>query len=264
MPRLFRTVRVRVLRDLDAEAAEDFLVAELGRRLVEVVARCRVRYEGRAESTLAEGDRVILFKPDGTLLVHSARGLKPVNWQPSGAVFHARRENGVLVVTSSRSAPKETVRMELVELHAVMSVELEDGAALALSGSEADLHAVLHARPDLVEPGFSVDGAERDTGRGPMDIVGTDERGRRVVVEVKRRAASVADVEQLRRYVERERAARAGVVRGVLLAPQVSGKARRYLDELGLECREVDWARAREAATTVRAAGQKSLAGWEA
>lgn len=227
------------------------------------MARCNVKYEGRAESTLAEGDRLILFKPDGTLLVHAAAKLKPVNWQPPGCVFHATREGGRVVVTATREKPREIVRIELVDVHAILAIDLDDGAALDLSGSELELHAILRGRPDLVEAGFRVDDAESDKGRGPMDLVGTDARGRKVVVEVKRRAASVADVEQLRRYVERERAARTAVVRGVLLAPTVSAKAKAYLADLGLEHREVEWEKARGAARTIVPAGQKTLVAWE-
>ena len=43
-----------------------------------LVARCEIAYHGRATTRLAAGDRVILFKDDGSLCVHADRGYKPL------------------------------------------------------------------------------------------------------------------------------------------------------------------------------------------
>ena len=251
---------VKVLHDLGPDAVVEFLRGELGKRLVQVAARCSIDYQGRAESRLESGQRLMLFKPDGTLLVHTATKLKPVNWQPPGCTFSADREDGAVVLTACREKPKETVRIALEEVLAVLSLDLDDGEALDLVGSEDDLQAFLAKRPDLVEPGFKFRERERASGRGPMDLYGEDALGRRVVVECKRRAAGVAEADQLRRYVERERRARQGVqVRGILLAPTVSETARRYLADLDLEYRELDWDRLRRPAAELLKPGQRTL-----
>lgn len=244
-------------------AARDFLRESLATALTQVVGRCVIEYEGRARSTLPAGDRVVLLKPDGTLLVHTGEKLKPVNWQPPGCVFGAAVENGLLVVTATRARPVETVRIAFESVSAVLAARLSDGAELSLEGSEDELQAALAKVPEMVEPGFTFWRREKEGGRGPMDLYGVDARGRRVVVEVKRRAATVADVEQLRRYVERERGARTGEIRGILVAPQVSASAKRYLDDLGLEGREVDVAKLLERARTARPAGQRTLGAFE-
>lgn len=255
--------RPRILRELHPEAAVEFLRNELGTRLVQVAARCTIDYQGRAESQLPSGWRLLLFKPDGTLLVHGSRKLKPVNWQPPGCVFSAAREDGRVVLTASRDKPKETVRIELEEVQIVFSLALDDGEDLEVAGTEDDMQAFLALRPHLVEPGFRFWSRERASGRGPMDLYGEDEKGRRVVVEAKRRAAGVKEADQLRRYVERERAARGGVlVRGILIAPQVSDKARKYLADLNLEYRELDWDKLRRTASDLLRAGQKTLGDW--
>ena len=251
---------VRILRELDAEAAVEFLRAELGHRFVQVAARCVIEYTGRAESRLPSGERLLMFKPDGTLLVHTASKLKPVNWQPPGCAFSAAREDGSLVLTASREKPKETVRIVLEEIQMVLSLALDDGEVLDLVGTEEDLQAFLALRPALVEPGFRFWRRERASGRGPMDLYGEDANGKRVVVEVKRRAAGVKEADQLRRYVERERAARQDTpVRGILLAPVVSETARKYLGEIELEWKELDWDKLRGQANDLRNAGQRSL-----
>ena len=251
---------VRVLKDLQPEAAVEFLKSELGSKLVQVAARCRIDYQGRAESRLPSGERLLLFKPDGTLLVHTSTKLKPVNWQPPGCTFSAGREDGQIVLTACREKPKETVRIILEDVQMVVAMALDDGEQLDLVGTEDDLQAFLAQRPHLVEPGFKFWRRERASGRGPMDLYGEDAEGRRVVIEVKRRAAGVKEADQLRRYVERERAAREGTeVRGILVAPEVSDKARKYLADLGLEHKELDWDKLRRTAADMLAASQRTL-----
>ena len=253
-----------MLRDLDPEAAVNFLRSELGYRFVQVAAKCAIDYQGRAASQLPSGERLMLFKPDGTLLVHTATKLKPVNWQPPGCAFSASREaDGTVVLTASREKPKETVRVVLEDVMMVLSLDLQDGEKLDLVGTEDDLQAFLARRPDLVEHGFQFWSRERASGRGPMDLYGEDAKGNRVVVECKRRAAGVKEADQLRRYVEREQSARGDThVRGILIAPTVSEKARRYLAEIGLEWRELDWDKLMRSANDLLKAGQKTLAEW--
>jgi len=252
---------VRVLADLSPDSVVAFLREHLGSRLVEVATRCTIDYEGRAASTLPLGARLVLLKADGTLLVHGSEKLKPVNWQPPGCAFAADRVDGRVVLTATREKPKELVRIVLHEVDAVLALDLDDAAALEVTGTEDDLQAFLARSPQVIEPGFRFWSRERASGRGPMDLYGEDASGRRVVVEVKRRAAGVAEADQLRRYVERERAARGGLdkVRGILVAPGVSEKARKYLDESGLEYREVDWEKLMRPAREMLKGSQRTL-----
>lgn len=256
---------LRHLASPDPEVACDLLRAALGSQMVVVVASCRIDYQGRAESKLPRGERLVVMKPDGTLLVHTAKLLKPVNWQPPGCAFAATVESGMLVLTATREKPKEIVRIHCEVVHSAQAFELADGEELDLAGTEDDLQALLAKQPQLIERGFQFWTRERASGRGPMDLYGIDAKGRRVVVEAKRRAATVGDVEQLRRYVEKERAAREGLdVRGILVAPSVSETAKKYLGELSLEWREIDWDRLRRPARTLLSAGQASLARFDA
>jgi len=256
---------VRILRDPDPEAALGFLQAEIqglaARRghLVQAVGECEVRYQGRARSDLHRGERLVLLKPDGTLLVHTASKAKPVNWQPPGASFAAALEDGQVVLTSSRAKPEEIVRVAFSVVHLLVSLPLRDGAGLDLLGSEDDIQALLFARPALVEPGFVPARRERKTKRGLYDLDGRGSDGRRLVVEVKRTTAGVSEAQQLWRYVERLRRNDASV-RGLLLAPRVGEGARSLLAEHALEWRELDWDALLPQVTEMRAGGQASLA----
>src|SRR5690349_3757788 len=103
---------MQILREPDRDAALQFLAGELQglaqRRghLVTAVGECEVAYQGRATSTLSRGERLILLKPDGTLLVHTPEKAKPVNWQPPGAAFSVANEEGNVVLTSHRTKPE--------------------------------------------------------------------------------------------------------------------------------------------------------------
>jgi RecB family endonuclease NucS len=45
-----------------------------------LVARCEVVYSGRLKTVLPEATRLLMFKPDGSFLVHDdAGGYKPLN-----------------------------------------------------------------------------------------------------------------------------------------------------------------------------------------
>jgi endonuclease len=211
----------------------------LSRRTLLLIGRCSVEYQGRAQSHLDTGDRVVLVKADGTLLVHNPDGLKPVNWQPPGCTFGLESDGSSLVLVARRPRPAETVRMRFDRIDLAGVIHLADGQPLQLRGTEFDVRDTLRARPELVEPGFVPWERERQSERGPMDLYGEDAQGRRVIVEVKRTRAGLAEATQLWRYVEKERTKRGVAVRGILVAPAVSERARLLLEEHGLEVREV-------------------------
>ncbi|HUR64283.1 MAG TPA: endonuclease NucS [Candidatus Thermoplasmatota archaeon] len=255
---------MQVLRDPDTAAAFAFLQGELQglaqRRghLVQAVGDCEVRYQGRARSDLHRGERLLLLKPDGTLLVHTAEKSKPVNWQPPGASFSVGLEDGRLVLTSHRTKPEEIVKVTFHAITLLLAVPLRDAADLALVGTEDDLQALLFVQPSIVEEGFVPARRERGTARGFLDLDGRDAQGRRLVVEVKRTTAGVSEAQQLWRYVERLRGQDAGA-RGILLAPRVAERARKLLADHGLEWKEVDWADILPKVEAMRRGGQSTL-----
>jgi RecB family endonuclease NucS len=205
--------------------------------VVTVFGRCAVDYEGRAASTLGPGDRLVVLKPDGTTLVHTDEGQQPVNWQPPGSTHETLVDGGSLVVRSERTAPAErlTVRFDRVD-HAV-AYDGTDPSDLTLTGTEDDLRERILDDPGLVESGFTPRATERQTPAGAVDIYGEDADGNVVVVELKRRRVGPDAVGQLTRYVDAlDRELHAGrSVRGILVAPSVTDRARRLLAERGLE-----------------------------
>ena len=198
--------------------------------------RCTVDYDGRASSDLGPGDRLVVCKPDGTVLVHTDENRKPVNWQPPGCTHYASLRDGRLRIRSERSSPSERLDVDFRRLEQVSVYEVEDRSDLRLSGSEEDLRTRILDDPDLVEPGFHPTATERETAAGPVDVYGADADDRPVVVELKRRRVGPSAASQLRRYVEAVEAEFPGEgARGILVAPSVTDRAAALLDEQGLE-----------------------------
>jgi RecB family endonuclease NucS len=188
-----------------------------------LVARCEIAYHGRATTRLGAGDRVILFKDDGSLCVHAEKGYKPLNYMPGPTSVN---EDGD-VIRVHRAASGETLVI-LVEavLHDALH-ELDDEAVLERDGAERQMHVLLEQAPDLIEPGLLVISRERFTDVGPVDLFCRDSGGRTVVVEVKRVRAVAAHVEQLTRYCERVDLDPAHApCRGILVAPEIAPQAR--------------------------------------
>ena len=212
-------------------------VIEAGVRAADVItihATCEVEYEGRAAGYLGAGDRVILCKPDGTLLVHRPSGNDPVNWQPPGSTITASTAEGDPVVTARRSNPDELVRVYLRDVAFIARYDADDTAPLELSGTEADMHEYILENPAVIEDGLRVLEHERDTPYGSIDVFANDAAGRPVVIEVKRRQATLNHVDQLKRYMERYRESNPDA-RGILAAPVASDSVKRTLRENDLE-----------------------------
>ncbi len=205
--------------------------------LLTLFGRCTVEYDGRAESYLGPGDRLVVLKPDGTALVHTEEGQKPVNWQPPGGTFAVELADGCLRVGSRRDNPSESLNVQFEELTQVSAFDVTDAKELTVEGTEEDLRQRILDDPDLVEAGFTPLATERQTAAGAIDIYGKDADGITMVVELKRRRVGPDAVGQLRRYVNAlHRDLHAGAeVRGVLVAPSVTERARNMLAESGLE-----------------------------
>lgn len=229
---------VSSLTEPTLEEALEVLEAGFEREaMVTLVGRCEVEYDGRASSFLPAGERLVILKPDGTLLVHRSEQRTPVNWQPPGCTHDAHIEDEHIVVHSHRSSPREEVEITFETVAQVSLLELVDHPDLALTGSEEDLRQRILEEPDLLEAGFTPLATERGTPAGAVDIYGKDSEGTPTVVELKRRRVGPDAVSQLKRYVDalgRDLPVET-TVRGILVAPSVTERAERLLAEESLD-----------------------------
>jgi hypothetical protein len=194
--------------------------------------RCTIRYSGRAESHLGEGDRIVLIKSDNALLVHQPTGNAPINYMKPGTGYAARLDDNKLVLKATNILEKENMEISISHIHFFNAHKLQDGQTIVVAGTEEDMSNMLYRNPELVEPGFRPVSQEEQTKYGFIDVLGTDKDGTLTVVECKRYAADLSAVTQLRRYVEKLMASK-GItkVRGILAAPKITPNAEQMLKD---------------------------------
>jgi hypothetical protein len=182
------------------------------------------------------GERIAMVKQDGSVLVHRPTGYEPVNWQPPKCVIKVKLNDSGLVVSASRSQPRENVVIEFQEIRLTATGTLADSGEFALHVTEEQMKQAILTAPDLVENGLKPLQQEKSLGEaGFTDIFAEDKIGRLVVVEIKRNAASKDAVLQLERYLETLRKKVNRPLRGIVVAPELRKSAQPLLDSLRLE-----------------------------
>src|SRR6476620_3372010 len=113
-----------------------------------LVSRCSTAYHGRATTRLGAGDRVILFKDDGSLCVHAEKGYKPLNYMPGPTTV---KEDGD-TIRVYRPASDETLVIVVEEAYEDARHELDDEAVLEREDAELQIHRLLERAPEAIEP----------------------------------------------------------------------------------------------------------------
>ncbi|MEA2089788.1 MAG: endonuclease NucS [Thermoproteota archaeon] len=200
-----------------------------------LVGNCWVDYHGRASSQLEPGERIVLVKQDGSLLVHRPSGYEPVNWQPPGCLFQTKVEDGVLQIRAIRRKPAESVKVFFNRIYLAATFTLVDAGEFSLYASEQDMQKAILTEPSLLEEGFQPITYEKKVEPGFVDVYGVDGKGRLVVVEIKRKTAGRDAALQLAKYVKSVKETTSRQVRGVLAAPKMAKGVQRLLATLELE-----------------------------
>jgi RecB family endonuclease NucS len=206
-----------------------------------VVARCEVTYTGRLTATLPEAIRLLVFKADGSVLVHAdSGGYKPLNWMTPPTVIEDGEE--LIVVRKRAGRTEDRLEIRILELLAEVEHELGEDAGLEKDGVERHLQEALAAVPESAEPGLRLVRREWPTDVGPVDLMCRDEDDGWVAVEIKR-IGTIEAVEQLSRYLEvLQRDPALSACRGILAASEVKLQARTLCEARGLGWVEVDLA----------------------
>ena len=198
-----------------------------------LVAHCEIAYAGRLDTRLAPGDRVVLFKDDGSVCVHALKGAKPINYMPGPTVVEETDD----VIRVRRPASGETLTILLLGTHADHQHDLVDDAALERQGREKEIQALLARALHLIEPGLTLVERERPTDVGPVDLFCRDGDGVVGLVEVKRVRAVAAAVEQVIRYREQvDLTPSLAPARAIVAAPDFAPQARVLAEARGVEC----------------------------
>jgi RecB family endonuclease NucS len=222
------------------EAAEFIKAAVSERKAVILVGNCWVDYKGRASSKLEPGERIVMIKEDGSVLVHRPSGYEPVNWQPAGCLFHTRVKGETLRVRAVRRKPVESVSISFDRVYLVSAMRLIDRGDFSLHASESDMQRAILVDPSLFEEGFAPISYEKKVEPGFVDVYGVDRDGRLVIVELKRRTAGRDAALQLAKYVDFVKTVANRELRGVLVAPRLAKGVQTILTSLGLEFKALE------------------------
>ena len=199
-----------------------------------VIARCTVNYTGRLSAHLPEATRLLIFKADGTFLIHSDVGSKPLNWMtPPCSLVHTDE-----AWTVTNKAGEQLV----VTVHEVLSDtehDLGTDPGLVKDGVEKHLQALLAEQVHVLGDGYELVQREYFTDIGPVDLLCRDHTGAHVLVEVKRHA-EIDGVEQLTRYLQRVSTV-LGEVQGVLAAQSFKPQAKVLAADRGITCVALDY-----------------------
>jgi len=207
----------------------------LGHRNIIIIGNCWVEYNGRASSKLEPGERIVIIKRDGSVLVHRPRDYAPINWQPPGSLFKTMIRNNSIYIRAYKTKENESLEIIFDKIYLVASLRLIDTGEFYLYASEKDMHDAIMIEPSLIEEGFNPLVMERPVESGFIDILGVDNKGRLTVIEVKRKIAGKEAVLQLEKYVKVLKKSTGKKVRGILVGPEISKGVQALLATLNLE-----------------------------
>jgi RecB family endonuclease NucS len=199
--------------------------AFLHKETVVAFVQCEITYSGRAEAYLGRGDRTILIKQDGGVIVHQPDGSSAINYmRPASTIYFEKTEQHAIMHIANPD--KSFLDIEIFRVYDAATRKLEDGAKQDLAGNERDMSDYIRDNPTTISPDFKPVSREEQTDVGFIDVFGHDKKGNLVVVECKRITASLSAVDQLRRYVERVVQIKGTEkVKGVLAAPSITPNA---------------------------------------
>jgi RecB family endonuclease NucS len=215
----------------------DFINESLrSKKLLICIGAFNVEYLGRSSSSLSQGERLLIVKEDGSVIIHRSYGYKPVNWQPPRCRIKCSLEVEKIIILSERRKPKEFLRIVFDTMHAVLSASLTDSGRFVMGPTEDILCEILFSHPEYIEQGLRLVSREKALASGVADFTGVDEKGNFVIVEVKRHVAGVDSVKQLDRYLR----AQSKPLRGILCAPSITKTGRVILMKKNLSFRKLN------------------------
>lgn len=189
-----------------------------------------MEYSGRASSVVGVGNRVILYKSDGTLIIHRSTKVTPLNYaRPKSSLSWVSIPDGIGRLLCEFKG--EEIVVNIYEIYYFHHLTEWSSDSISLKGTESEMVEY------LIDNSYALLGVnyywyqrELPTSSGSIDVVFVDYDKVRHIVEVKRRKANASAVYQLRRYIDYL----VGFTTvGYLAAPSITSNAMNILDEFG-------------------------------
>ena len=244
------------------EARAELVIGLEARKLVVMVASCSVEYSGRTGSHLGEGERLIIVKGDGCILVHRGRDYQPVNWQPSGCIIQAQSNNETLVLKAVRPNPLESLTLVVREVQFLGTFLLQDSAEFILHASEEEMQRAIILQPDIIELGFKILDYEKKVPPGFVDVYGIDSDGNTIVIEIKKDPAGFPAIKQLLEYLKYLQAPPGRKLRPIIVAPSIAKGSQSTLAKSGIEFKPLSLQKAVEILQKHARSDQQALKSW--
>src|SRR5579884_1620647 len=141
-----------------------------------LVTQCSVRYSGRLSAFLPKALRLIIFKADGSVLVHSdAGGYKPLNWMTPPTVIEETAET--IVVRKRAGSADDRLEISIGEVLSDVTHDMggvTEQVSTEKDGVEADLQELLAEQPQWCGEGLRLVRREWPTDVGPVDLMCRD------------------------------------------------------------------------------------------
>jgi RecB family endonuclease NucS len=206
-----------------------------------LITDCSAVYQGRLAAQLPRATRVLMFKADGSVLIHSDGGsYKPLNWMSPPCSVSESTVDGVTEFEVMNKAG-ETLTIMIYEVHADYDHALGADPGVIKDGVESHLQKLLAENLDALGHGLTLVRREYPTAIGPVDLLCKAAGGGTVAVEVKRRG-EIDGVEQLTRYLELlNRDPLLSPVTGVYAAQEIKPQAKTLANDRGITCITVDY-----------------------
>ena len=206
-----------------------------------LISDCTAVYQGRLSAELPRATRVLMFKADGSVLIHSDGGsYKPLNWMsPPCNVSVSTVEESTEFKVENKAG--EILTISVHEIHADYEHQLGLDPGLIKDGVESHLQKLLAENLDSLAQGLTLIRREYPTAIGPVDILCKAAGGGSVAIEIKRRG-EIDGVEQLTRYLDLlNRDPLLAPVTGIYAAQEIKPQAKTLAHDRGIKCVSVDY-----------------------
>jgi len=235
------TYLINIVSGLSIDKYVDVLRNAISKKeLVIIIGSCSVDYIGRGESKLTDGERIVIIKRDGALLIHRPEGFSPVNWQPDTSLIEVKYVDGKLIIRAIRDNPREQVVIYFNHIDVVIHGKLIDQGEFIMYMDESVMSDILFEHPELIEDGLRIVEKEKPIEGGYIDLFGFDKNNNPVIIELKKVTATREAVLQLYNYVKAYELKTGVKPRGILIAPSFNPTAIEALNKLKLEWKEID------------------------
>jgi hypothetical protein len=185
---------------------------------VVIVANCNVQYDGRASSTLEDGDYLIIIKDDKSIQIQGQKLNKSLNYINSKIIEETDKQ----IIAKSKN---EQIIININKITSKTPIDLSDNKP-KLINSEDDLVNKLINNLNLVvseEETIIKVTKEFRTKYGNIDLL-VETASNNYVIEVKRHRININACKQIQKYLECVK----GV--GILCAPKIIKSAQEYCD----------------------------------